>query len=185
MIPPRINPLLSGFVISVIKPSLLIDGNYVPITANTPDPIAFENSIFKGISLFLVNVGSNNRLAGTKYKFEVQVQGTFTSLPKSDEMLYVGAEITKKMELGMITKGLSHSILQLGRAVNPLLHHSFGDKQNNELPHITGPLWSSVDRLVITPPGEVPPQLGKALIEDPNLRSVRLIIIIILINLIK
>lgn len=50
-----------------------MNGNYTPITANTPDPIPFENDIFKGLTLFLVNTGTDNRLDGTKYKFEVQV----------------------------------------------------------------------------------------------------------------
>ena len=74
----------------------------------------------------------------------------------------------------MITRGIGNSLLQVGktsthvvdkyisyshyihtfsilavRSVNPLLHHSFGDKENFELPHITGPLWSSVDRLMV------------------------------------
>lgn len=81
--------------------------------------------------------------------------------------IYFGAEITKEMRLGLLAKGIGYSILQLGhtnaidfslrsktiflsgRSFNPLLHYAFGDSNNLELPHITGPLWSSVDRLVV------------------------------------
>ena len=62
----------------------------------------------------------------------------------------MGAEITKRMELGILTKSVCNTILQLTRTSNPVLHHSFGDKTNMELPHIMGPLWSVLDRLNIT-----------------------------------
>ena len=85
----------------------------------------------------------------------------------------MGAEITKKMELGLFTKGICSSILQIVRAVNPYLHHSFGDKKDYELPHIVGPMWSLFDRLEITPPGGKIPELGGLLDEDSEHRSKR------------
>ena len=36
-----------------------------------------------------------------------------------------------------------------GRSLHPLLHYAFGDSSLRELPHITAPLWSFVDRLVV------------------------------------
>ena len=85
----------------------------------------------------------------------------------------MGAEITKKMELGLLSKGLCAGILKLGRTVNAYLHHSFGDNKDYELPHITGPLWSAIDRLVITPDGMKPPNLGNIIPEDENSRVTR------------
>ena len=101
----------------------------------------------------------------------MQVQGKFKSVPKGN--MFMGAEITKKMELGLFTKGICGSILQVVRAVNPYLHHSFGDNKDYELPHIVGPMWSLFDRLEITPPGGSVPSLGGLLEEDSDKRAKR------------
>ena len=53
------------------------------------------------------------------------------------------------------------------------MHHSFGDSNNNELPHITGPFWSSIDRLIITRPNETPPPLKEIFPEDIDSRKYR------------
>ena len=101
----------------------------------------------------------------------MQVQGKFKCIPKGN--MFMGAEITKKMELGLFTKGICGSILQVVRAVNPYLHHSFGDNKDYELPHIVGPMWSLFDRLEITPPGGSVPELGGLLDEDGDKRAKR------------
>ena len=108
---------------------------------------------------------------GHQYTFDIQVQGKFKKVP--DGQLFMGAEITKKMELGLFTKGICGSILQIVRAVNPYLHHSFGDNKDYELPHIVGPMWSLFDRLEITPPGKPVPELGGIINEDSSSRSKR------------
>jgi hypothetical protein len=63
--------------------------------------------------------------------------------------------------------------LKLGYTANPTMHHSFGDSNNNELPHITGSFWSSIDRLVITGPNETPPPLKEIFPEDIECRKYR------------
>jgi hypothetical protein len=55
---------------------------------------------------------------------------------------------------------MCRTIMQFARSNLPLLHHSFGDPSDAELPHIVGPLWTMSDRVVVTPPGEPPPPLG-------------------------
>ena len=101
----------------------------------------------------------------------------FGSEASGEAYLFTGGEITKKMELGMITKGLGNGILAFGRSINPMLHHSFGREDANalELPHIVAPLWSSVDRIIVTDPsaGEASPVLGTILEEDEGLREKR------------
>jgi hypothetical protein len=77
------------------------------------------------------------------------------------------------MNLGLLTRGICSSILKFVKSINPLIHTSFGDAENVELPHITGPLWSMSDRIVITPPGEVPPLLGNILPENEIRRATR------------
>ena len=54
------------------------------------------------------------------------------------------------------------------------LHYSFGDKDGTgQLAHITMPLWSSADRLIITPEGGAPPPLGTHLPESEAARLAR------------
>jgi len=45
------------------------------------------------------------------------VQGRFRREPEG--RLYLGAEVTKRMELGLLTKGLCNSILQVIRTLSP------------------------------------------------------------------
>ena len=42
-------------------------------------------------------------------------------------MLFVGAEISTKMQIGMIKKVLCNAILAFTRRVFPGIHYSFGD----------------------------------------------------------
>eukprot|EP01039_Chlorochromonas_danica_P005134 gene5134-5641_t len=158
-----------GQILPTILPSLLRGtgeaegrGGYEVIYPNSA-PISFSNDLFEGQAVIMVNTASmaepfHSLFEGDKNTFEVQVQGRFKQNLEG-KMLYVGAEITKKMELGLFTKGLCATILNFCRRYNNLLHHSFGDNNNIELPHITSPLWNTVDRLIITPNGEIPPPL--------------------------
>lgn len=167
-----------GPILPTMHPYLLHNNQYYLITANTPKPIPFSNDFFEGYALFLVNSKLTTmdkiyekRFQNDKNCFEVQLQGKFKQIPKGK--LFVGAEITKKMELGLFTKGICHSILQFCQRFSSSLHHSFGDKQNIELPHITSPFWSTIDRLVVTPKGEKPPNMLQPFFEDLNQRKNR------------
>lgn len=54
------------------------------------------------------------------------------------------------------------------------MHHSFGDKKDFELPHITGPMWSTLDRVVVTTASEgAPPPMGEGFPEDAASRTDR------------
>jgi len=46
------------------------------------------------------------------------------------------------------------------------MHYSFGSKDGTEDSRIVFPLWTFVDRLVITKPGDEPPELGKLIHES-------------------
>lgn len=166
-----------GTTVPNLRPMLLHKGTFQPIQVNTVAPIPFSTSLFDGQVLLMVNSAVEERepyvsiFKDGKYKFELQVQGKFKSVPTGP--IFFGGEITKKMELGMLTRGICGGLLQLGKATNAYMHHSFGDKTNFELPHITGPFWSSVDRLVVTPPGQTPPPFVDSFPEDGKLRSAR------------
>lgn len=183
-----------GKRIRTIYPSLLHLKEFRPVTANSPEPIPYSTELFSGRMLLMVQTRPMDelyraRLEGTKYTFEVfsrpstpcsddrwfcaqvQVQGKFNRLPVGS--LYFGAEVTKRMELGLFTRGLCISMIQLAKAVNPFIHYSFGDKLGAELPHLVTPIWSTVDRLVVTPEGAAPPPFGRVFAETVESRSKR------------
>ena len=66
------------------------------------------------------------------------------------------------MVLGLLKRTLCNAILGFVRKMMSTLHYSFGDENDSELPHIVVPLWTAVDRLHVTPPGETPPALVSA-----------------------
>lgn len=129
---------------------------FKPISANMQRPIRFKTELFDGEILFLVNTANSSynpmfsqsctspysaRFTGDSHKitFDLQVQGKFLQIPSGK--LFCGAEISKCMQLSLIIRGMCGTILQLGRRMNASLHHSFGDKDNFEKPHIVSPLW--------------------------------------------
>jgi hypothetical protein len=159
-----------------IYPALLHLGEHRPITANSPAPIPFQTELLTGKVLMMLRTNPldklyRHRFEGTTYMVEVQVQGKFNKIP--DGPLFFGAEISKKMELGLFTRGLCGTIIQLARSFNPFLHSSFGDKNNDELPHLVVPVWSAVDRLTISQPGDVIPPLGQVFPENLDARARR------------
>jgi hypothetical protein len=173
-----------GPTIPTIFPSVMHDGEFRPIHPNSSTPIPFKTEYFEGEMLLLVRttpleprykhvfqkVSELTNKAGTM-TFEVQCQGKFTKTPNG--RLYIGAEITKKMNLGLFTRGVCYTVLQFVNSINPFIHSSFGDKENAELPHITGPLWCLADKVVISPPGSNPPKLGQILPENKEARAFR------------
>lgn len=165
----RLNPFL--------HPYILMRDQYRLITPNATDPIPFSNDIFEGKMLLMVRSSLpmdekfSQRFDIDKNMFELQVQGRFKRIPSG--YMYLGGEITKKMELGLLTKGFASSLLQFCKSFNASIHHSYGDSQQVELPHIVGPFWSTIDRVVVTPPGELPPPFIKGFPEPPESRAAR------------
>ena len=64
------------------------------------------------------------------------------------------------------THSISNLLLRLLSKIAIDMHYSFGDKKNVEYAHIVFPLWSFVDKLVITKNGECPPPLGEVFEES-------------------
>lgn len=165
----RLNPFL--------HPYILMRDQYRLITPNATDPIPFSNDIFEGKMLLMVRSSLpmddkfSQRFDIDKNMFELQVQGRFKRIPSG--YMYLGGEITKKMELGLLTRGFASSLLQFCKSFNASIHHSYGDSQQVELPHIVGPFWSIIDRVVVTPPGELPPPFIKGFPEPPESRAAR------------
>jgi hypothetical protein len=127
---------------------------------------------------------------GKNRTIELQIQGRFLRKPSPGSELYVGAEITAKMQLGMLKKALCNAILSFTRQMMVGVHYSFGDDNDqnpsgsgsggstgnglpHELPHIVAPFVTSCDRLMVTPRGKDPPPLGVPVPEPDSARSLR------------
>jgi hypothetical protein len=96
-------------------------------------------------------------------------------LPKGDVML--GGELFDKMQMSFVTRSLLSFLMKFAMSLNPFLHFSFGEDHTKdgmfEFPHLTFPLFRVMDRVVVTGPGETPPELGRELPEETADRVAR------------
>ena len=151
---------------------------YVTCPANSREPVQFETEFFKGCAVLALRTTPKDQVYDTFFKgtytLVIQVQGKFKRQPKGE--VYCGSESQDKMELGMITRTISKSVCSFASNVVPDLHYSLGDSQNSpnyQLPHMVAPLFPTMEKLVVTPPGGTPPLLGVPLEEDPEHKARR------------
>eukprot|EP00752_Nemacystus_decipiens_P017125 g15340.t1 len=151
-------------------------GGPLKTSPNSITPIPINNEHFEGLALLMLKREPMDKRYAHMFKgknrmFEVQVQGKFKKPP--DGELYISLEITDRMKLGLLTRGLCKLLLSFGQKLNRRLHYSFGDKDNAELPHIAFPLVTSVDSLICTPDGGQIPVLGRSFVEDKERKASR------------
>eukprot|EP00903_Cladosiphon_okamuranus_P011548 g10871.t1 len=152
------------------------DGGPLKASPNSIAPIPINNQHFEGLALLMLKREPMDKrykhmFDGKNRMFEVQVQGKFKKPP--DGELFISLEITDRMKLGLLTRGLCKLLLSFGQKMNRRLHYSFGDKDNAELPHIAFPLVTSVDSLICTPEGGEVPVLGRSFKEDKEQKARR------------
>lgn len=107
--------------------------------------------------------------------FEVQVQGKFKREPAGE--IFVGAEAQSRLELGLLTRSIANGAMKLAGTMAQDLHYHFGDPPsdpNHQLPHVVAPMFTTFDKIIVTPPGETPPVLGVPYTEDIEYRKKRL-----------
>ena len=91
--------------------------------------------------------------------------------------VYVGAEASAKMELGLITRSISKAAINLCSTMVGDLHSSLGETKGKELyqlPHLVAPMFITFDKIICTPGGEKPPPIGVPYVEDLEYRKKRL-----------
>ncbi len=168
-------------VIPTLDCSILSAGKFRPFDPSPLKPIPFETDIFKGIAFFTHKHETvDPRFAPfypktRKVTYEVQVQGKFKRLPEGE--IYCGAETMEKMEMGFMTRAMSNAALKFAAVTVDDLHYSFGETQSNpdfEFPHLVGPLFPTLDKVLETKDGDPLPVLGVPFVEDPAYRKKRL-----------
>lgn len=155
------------------------------------EPLVLDNDLFHGQVYLMVRTPdvdskkSDTKLGeepsrvskyfkDKKRRFEFQFQLKLKRIPTGP--LFLGCELEHPIKVGAITKGLVNLLLAMVRRINPGFHYSWGvdekninpadlDSGNYEVTHLSFPLEASMDRLVITKPGEIPPKLGSELFE--------------------
>ena len=141
------------------------------IWPNSDEPIAFENDLFRGKVLFLLRTEPespkwHHLFAGRRRLFWVQLQGQFKVQPVGT--VYIGGEVPRKMKLGFVTNTLVRILLSVLNCLVVGLHYGLGHvypkdvvaPEDEELPHLSFPLQSSVDEFICTRAGDTPPALG-------------------------
>ncbi len=102
------------------------------------------------------------------------MQGKFKRAPIGE--VYVGAEVTNKVDLGIITRSLAKAAIKFCGTLVSDLHSSFGDDpetSNYEMPHLVSPLFPTFDKIVVSAPNETPPTMGYPFPETIEQRRAR------------
>jgi len=143
------------------------DGTAVDLSKS---PFPINNDFFEG----LIHVMMRD-MPGNTYDFdgqkevlwEIQMQGIFKRAPKGPIYLAMELPQLEKYKVTTPIKLVIRACLQLMKTMGHKdVHQSFGG--SGETPHIGAPAFHSFDRVVVTPPGEKPPELGQHL---PRMQS--------------
>ncbi|RHZ10243.1 hypothetical protein DYB31_008561, partial [Aphanomyces astaci] len=133
------------------------------IAINSATPVPFENDFFQGHVYFLVKTTPPNAtwqhlFVGRKRNFWIQVQGKFKRPPRGT--IFMGGELPRSVSVGFLARSLARLVSSMMRRLLGTTHVGFGDDE--ERPHCVFPLFQSVDEMVVTPVGAMPPMLGQA-----------------------
>lgn len=163
------------------------------IVPNSDEPFPLSNECFDGHVMLLMrspdvddgcapsNMGPkqlqiSEYFTGKKRRFEFQFQIKLKKVPKGP--LFLGCELEHSIKVGALTKGLVGVLLAMVRRINPGFHYSWGpgegpkidkasiDRGDYEKTHLSFPVEASMDRIVISKPGETVPTLGEELFES-------------------
>lgn len=156
------------------------------------EPMKLDNDCFTGHVMLLIRTPDvddlnepkptgetpariSEYMAGYKRRFEFQFQIKLKKVPTGP--LFLGCEVEEMIKISRWTKGISGFLLGMIRRINSGFHYSWGiekDKTdpeaikegNYEKTHLSFPVEASMDRVIITKPGETPPPLGFPLHES-------------------
>ena len=170
---------------------VLDTGSVTEIVPNS-NSIKLENECFEGQVMFMIRTPEvddpkeivppgeipqriSKYMKPLKRRFEFQFQIKLKKVPTGP--LFLGCEVNELIKISRWTKGLAGVLLAMIRRINPGFHYSWGADKNKtsakafeegkyERTHLSFPVEASMDRIVISKPGETPPPLGFELKES-------------------
>ncbi len=128
---------------------------------------------------------SNDRVSdyfrSKRRRFEIQAQFKFKKAPTSK--MYVSLEFDEPMKLNFFARTSFNILLKFAKMKLPLMSYLLDrrkevseiDKQKGRYEHLhcTCPAENSLEKIVVTKNGEIPPKLGDDIYEDPVSRNKR------------
>ena len=113
-----------------------------------------------------------NYMRDKQRRWEFQYQIKLKKLP-GDKKIYFSAELEEPVKMGMIQRAFVGAAMAFIKSTNSSFHYSMaGSKEDPdgrwEKPHMSFPVEMSMDRVVVTKPGETVPPLGNIIHEDPE-----------------
>lgn len=155
------------------------------------EPMRLDNDCFSGHVMLLIRTPDvddpkelkpagetpsriSEYMKAYKRRFEFQFQIKLKKIPTGP--LFLGCEVEDMIKMSRWTKSLANFLLAMIRRINPGFHYSLGIEKDKADPeqlkrgdyentHLSFPVEASMDRVVITKPGETPPELGHELFE--------------------
>ncbi|XP_063932430.1 uncharacterized protein LOC135144334 isoform X2 [Zophobas morio] len=152
-----------------LKFTHIYGGESKAITPNSRRPDSFAT---EGLCLIKIRTEPNtgpyqSYFEGRNRTFEFQVQGKFLHDLDHDDKIWFGIELKRKLHVGLIGKAIMNTVLALCERLVGGIHYSWGEKDGSDCSHVVFPLETTVDRLIITSPGEEPPPLCVGMLPEP------------------
>ena len=119
------------------------------------------------------NAKWSDYMRGKQRRFEFQYQIKLKKVPVGKDV-YFSCEVEEPIKMGIIQRAFVGAAMAFMKSTNPTFHYSItGSKERTtdgkyERPHMSFTVEGSLDRLVISKPGEKVPQLGTVIHEDPE-----------------
>ncbi len=136
-----------------------------------------DNELCSGYMYAMVPTSANKtHFAGKKRKIELQFQIKFKQVP--DEQIHVGMELNGALKMGIWQRTVFKGILTVIERRNPLFHYNIsgcefkvGDEFTRK-PFLSMPFETSLNALVITKEGDMPPAIGESLDKERRRLSI-------------
>jgi len=174
----------------------IIHANTMTRIVPNSEPVPLDNDLFSGEVMMMIRTPDvdepntsiplgetperiSEYMRGKLRRFEFQFRVKLKKVPEGP--LYLGCELEHPIKIGRVTKGLTGVLLAMIRRINSGFHYSWGVEKNAknadrqaiqegryEKTHLSFPVEASMDRIVITKPGEPLPELGEELFETPE-----------------
>lgn len=139
---------------------------------------SIDNELLSGYMLAMVPKGdTDNYFDGKKRKIEMQFQVKFKKIPENQ--IYIGCELDEPLNIGICQRTFLRGILNVVERKNPNFHFSLNTTESmnaksskrecsnqSETSYLAMPFEKSLNALVVTKEGGLPPALGETLDMD-------------------